>query len=190
MDFLISRNQFFYQEIAISLDTKNLDFLISRINFLISRNIILDIKNEIYFLISRNRIFDTKKSISWYHILRRRFTIYLVFLNIKNLISWYQELECLISRIPFFYIKKYLLILQIRKWNSWYEEMISWYKEFNFLISKIEFDFLISGNIFLDIKKVLIKKSRYQEILHKWENGASEYIAWYQEIVFLVMVCQ
>ena len=47
------------------------DFLISRNHFLISRNIILDIKN-------RNLFLDIKKSISWYQEIysSRRFTIY------------------------------------------------------------------------------------------------------------------
>ena len=78
------------------------------IHFLISRNAFLDIKNSIswyqeiihiswyqkieflisrnHFLVSRNRFLDINKC-----ILRRRFTIYSVFLDIKYLISWYQE---------------------------------------------------------------------------------------------------
>ena len=81
MDFLISRKNFisWYQEI---------DFLISRNEFLISRNQILDIKKylivkrrlSIHFLISRNWFLDIKK---W-------------FLDIRNSISWYQEM-CIIS---------------------------------------------------------------------------------------------
>ena len=57
---------------AIFLDIKNsifryqeFDFQIPRIDFLISRNIIIAIKNEIYFLISRNRILDIKKYLHW-----------------------------------------------------------------------------------------------------------------------------
>ena len=76
------------------------DFLISRNHFLISRNIILDIKKWNLFL-------DIKKSITWYqeiHFLISKNS----FLDIKNSISWYQEIHFLISRNifkpPFYYL--------------------------------------------------------------------------------------
>ena len=73
------------------------------------------------FLISRNGILDIKKSISWCQ---------------KNNISWYQEMDFLISRNDF-------LISGIRFFL--YQEMciISWYQEIEFLISR---------NAFLDIR--------------------------------------
>ena len=71
--------------------------------------------------------------------MRRRFPIHSAFIDIKNSISWYQEMY---SEAPFYYLLS-----------------ISWYQEFDFLISRIHF--LISRNIILDIKKY---KSWYQEM--------------------------
>ena len=45
--------------------------------------------------------------------MRRRFTIYSAFLDIKNSISWYQEMNSWYQKI-FFDIKKYILISRIR----------------------------------------------------------------------------
>ena len=55
---------------------------------------------EFYFFISRNRILDIKNSISWYQEI---FTI-----------SWYQEIEFLISRNDFLILR--IPFLDIRKW--------------------------------------------------------------------------
>ena len=69
------------------------DFLISRIHFLISR---------IHFLISRNLNLDINKWNLFLDINKWN-----LFLDIKKSISWYQELELLISRVLFLDIKKY-----------------------------------------------------------------------------------
>ena len=47
--------------------------------------------------------------------------------DIKKSISWYQEIEFLISRNQILDIKNW--ILDIKKSNSWYQEMNSWYQE-------------------------------------------------------------
>ena len=83
-----------------------------------------------YFLISRNRILDIKK--------------YLLFLDIKKSISWYQEIDFLISRI---------LFLDIKKTISWYQKIFLDIKK-KILISRIHF--LISRNRIVDIKKCWI----------------------------------
>ena len=119
--------------------------------------------------------------------MRRHFTIYSAFLDIKNSISWYQEMNYwykeiyfdikkyfLISRIRFLDIKNYFLIsrirfldikiwiLDIKKSNSWYQKCISWYQEFDFLISRNNTHLLISGNRILDIKKCILDiKNRF-----------------------------
>ena len=91
-------------------------------------------------------------------VMRRRFTIYSAFLDIKISISWYQEIHFLIC----------VLYLDIKKSNFWYHEI-------HFLISRIRFldikkyflisriHVLISRNLFLDIKKCWINS----------KNGAS-----------------
>ena len=69
-------------------------------------------------------------------------------LDIKNSISWYQEIHFLISRNAF---------LDIKNSISWYQEIIhiSWYQKIKFLISRNHF--LISRNQFLDIKKCILR---------------------------------
>ena len=107
---------------------------------------------------------DIKNSISWYQEMNSWYQE--IFLDIKNSISWYQEFDFLISR---------LRILDIKKSNSWYQETyfealfyyslsISWYQEIDLLISRIHFlisrneiHFLISRNRFLDIKKYILR---------------------------------
>ena len=110
---------------------------------------------EIDFLISKNRFLDIKKC-----ILRRRFTIFKVFLDIYNLISWYQE------------------------FISWYQEIYSWYQEIVKSNSGYqEFHFLIPRNQFLDIEKYLINsKTAHQNTIF----DIKKWISWYQEIHFLI----
>ena len=112
--------------------------------------------------------------------MRRLFTIYSLFFDIRKWISWYQEIKSnfwyqkidfLISKnrfsdikkkifwyqiqfIPYFLISK-ILFFDIRQWISWYQEIkiIFWYQKIDFLTSR-----------FFDI--------RYS-------------ICWYQEIDFL-----
>ena len=97
--FLISRNTFSDIKKCIS-SYQEFDFLISRIRFL---DTFLDIK-KIEFLISRNHF----SSISWYKN---------VFWGAVLLFIQYS----LISRIWFLDIND--LILDIKKYNSWYQEM-------------------------------------------------------------------
>ena len=153
-EFLISRNRILDIKIAY-LHIKNSIYeyqeiihisWYQKIEFLISRN---------RFFISSNRILDIKKC-----ILRRRYTFYQVFLDIKNLISWYQEL--------------------ISKYNSWYQEMIfiSWYKEMELLISRYGIiDIKKSISLYQEFDFLIVNISWYQEIVN---------ISWYQEIKFLI----
>ena len=60
----------------------------------------------------------------------RRFTIHSAFLDIKNSISWYQEMKWILD------IKKYFLISRI---FFDIKNSISWYQEIEFLISRIRF---------------------------------------------------
>ena len=86
--------------------------------------------------------------------MRRPFTIYSAFLDIKNSICWYQEIHFLVSRKVYHFLISRNRILDIKICMFWYQEL----------------DFLISRNRILDIKKYLlfldIKKS----------------ISWYQKI--------
>ena len=146
-------------------------FLISRNNthFLISRNRILDIKKSLislsrnHFLISKNVFWGAVLLFIKYFLISRIWFLDIKnsFLDIKNLISWYQEF---IS-------------------NSWYQEMkfISWYQEIGILDIKkskksislykeTHFEFLISKNI-----------SLYKKIFLDIKN-----ISWYQRIHFFI----
>ena len=133
IDFLISRNVFWG---AVLLFFKY---------FLISRNWFLDIKNS--FMMARNIILDIKK----WNAIR--------FLGRQNKLNdIYQEIDYLISRNVFWgavllFIKYFLIsrniIIDIKKWNLFLDikKSNSWYQEI---------DFLISRNRILDIKKYLI----------------------------------
>ena len=112
--------------------------------------------------------------------MRRRFTIYSAFLDIKNSISWYQEIHFLISRNAFFDIKNSI---------SWYQEIIHifWYQEIEFLISRN--DFLISRNWFLDIKMCILRRrfTIYLKVFLDINNLISwyqEFISWFKHILF------
>ena len=76
--------------------------------------------------------------------LRRRFTIYLVFLDIKNLISRYQEFISWYQEIQFLISRNEMHFLISRNWFLDINNSISWYQEIDFLILIIRF---------LDIKK-------------------------------------
>ena len=99
------------------------------------------------FLISGIRFFDIKK----------------YFFDIKNSISWYQEIEFLVSRNICYFLISRNRIHDTKKSNSWYQEFdffyiknsISWYQEMEFLISKI----------FLDIKKYYKRCVLYKRLL-------------------------
>ena len=118
MDFLISRNRI--------LDIEKSIFWYQEIDFLISIIIFLDIKK--YLINSKtapqNTFPDIKKSISWY----------------QEMISWYQEFNSFISRNVHYFLISRNRILDIKKFISWYQEMY----------------FLISSNRILDIKKCWI----------------------------------
>ena len=130
--------------------------------------------------------------------MRRRFTIYSAFLDIKNSISWYQEINSwyqeifLISR-SFWYQEFDFLISRNRILDI--KNSIFWYQEFDFLISRNDKYFLISRIRFPDIKnsnwyqenEFLISKNAYLNI----KNSTSWYqeiihISWYQKIEFLI----
>ena len=160
----VKRNVFMRRRFTISsafLDIKN--------NTHNTHNQILDIKK--YLINSKtapqNTFLDIKKS--------RFLDIKKWFLDIKNsifwyqemcIISWYQEIEFLISRI---------IILDIKK-------SISWYQEIEFLISRNIFYFLISRNRILDIKNSI---SWYQKIFLDIKNSFLDIKknSWYQEML-------
>ena len=152
------------QEINFISWYQEIYFLISRNEFLISRNQIFDIKK--YSINSKtapqNTFLDIKKSISWYHEIiswYQEFDFWYQGMCIiswyQEFISWYQDMHVLISRIRFLHIKIYSnscyqdRFLDIKKSNSWYQKIfiISWYQEIEFLISR---------NRILDIKKCWI----------------------------------
>ena len=151
-------------------------------DFLISRNRILDINQEIEFLMS------IKKSISWYQkldflISRNKFHFLISRNKFHFLIS---RNGFLISRNQILDIKKYWInsktapqstFLDIKKSVSWYQEMISWYQEFDFLYQEMcmiswyqENEFLISRNIYY----FSISRNRIFDI--------KKSISWYQKI--------
>ena len=123
MEFLISRNRFFFniKKCVLFLD--------------ISRNVYYFlIYQETEFLISRDAIFISR----------------IRFLDIKNSNFWYQEMEFLISRNIYYFLVSINRILDIKKSNSWYQKIFldvknsfldikksnSWYQEIEFLISR------------------------------------------------------
>ena len=110
--------------------------------------------------------------------MRRRFTFYSAFLDIKKSISK--------NRIPdikkwFLDINKiHVLIWRNVFWGAvYYKLSISWYQEFYFFISRIHF--LISRNKIIAIKKwnlFLISRNPILDI--------KKSISWYQEFDFLL----
>ena len=91
----------FYYLFSISW-YQEFDFLISRNHFLISRNIILDIKKWNLFLDIKKSEFLISRNIHNFLLSR------IVFLDIKNFISWYQEIDFLISKNISWYQKIFL----------------------------------------------------------------------------------
>ena len=110
------------------------------------------------------------------YILRRTFTIYSAFLDIKNSISWYQE----IIHIPWYQIIEFLI--------SWNHFLIP---RNRFLDIKKCVLFFISRNRILDIKKRWINgKTAPQNIFHDIKIYNSWYtkmkFIWYQEFYILI----
>ena len=153
---MISKNDFWYQEIKFSM-SENVIFLITRIR-------ICDIKDN--FLKSRNRIFDIIKC----HIFDKK--------NVNFWYFWYQKIlyifiskMTLISNFMYIFLKSEndFLILENRVFinenNRYY---LIWYKEFDFLLSKNHF--MISKSLLMKITVIIwykefnfsvIKKSFY-----------------------------
>ena len=147
------------------------------------------------------------KSISWYQEMYSEAPLcYKVFLDIKNLISWFQEMEFLISRMWFVDIKKWSRngILDINNWFldiknsiSWYQEihLISWYQEMCIISWYQEVEFLILRYAFFDIKnsfswyqfEFLISGNRILDI-KKYLSflDITKSNSWYQKIEFLI----
>ena len=167
---------------------------------------------EFDFLISRFLFPDIKKSfiipipIFWYQemaiILDIENSIFLIFLKIaiRIPIFWYQEMAIIldiensiffISRNIILDIKKWNLDLDIKKSNSWYQEIkflissISWYQEFDIFISRIWFlDFKKSNSWYIELEFLIsripwpvleIKKYLLFLYIRKWNS-------WYLQI--------
>ena len=119
VSWYIKNSIFWFQKINFIFWYQELYFSISRNEFLISENRILNIKkychfliSKIEFLISRNPLFDIKNSISRYQEIYSEAPFY-HWLSI----SWYQEFDFFLSRNRILYYK-IIIFVDIQKSNS------------------------------------------------------------------------
>ena len=126
--FLISRNQILdikkylinskNSGLNIFLDIKKWISWYQEINFISWYQELYFLISRNDFLISRNQIFDIKKN-----VINSKTAPQNTFLDIKKSISWYQEFDFLISRNVYYFLISRHRILDIKKCISWYQEM-------------------------------------------------------------------
>ena len=117
-------------------------------SFLHTKYILDDIKKHL--LISRN-IFDIRNSISWYQEIEFLISRNQI-LDIKNHISWFLEVF-LVSRNNEYFLVSRIRFLDIKKWID-IKKSNSWYQEFNFLKSRKNEYLLISRNRILSYQEI------------------------------------